>query len=291
MSFRSGELFYMLKIGLPNKGRLSEQTLELLNKAGFKVLAKERKLSARCQNFQMEVIFVRADNIPSFLAEGIIDLGITGLDLVQEAGVDVELLLPLDFGQAELVLATPKEFPIDQLFTAKMRIATSFPRLTRAFCAQQKIDADIIEMSGAVELAPKLGIADVIVDLTTSGETLRMNDLIFAISILQTRACLFASRSPRRAEDVAKIVTAFQSILLAHEKKFLMANAPKAVLESLATIVPGLSGPTFTSILGRDDLCAIQVVIDEKQTAEIIDQLKKLGATGILVTNVEQVVP
>src|SRR5262249_23298736 len=156
----------MIKIGLPNKGRLSEQTLELLNKAGFKVLTKERKLSAQCQNFQMEVIFMRADNIPSFLAEGIIDLGITGLDLVKEQGVDVDLLLPLDFGFAELVLAVPKDFPIDHLYTEKIRVATSFPKLAACFCAEQRIDADIIEMSGAVELAPKLGIAEAIIDLT-----------------------------------------------------------------------------------------------------------------------------
>ncbi len=281
----------MIKIGLPNKGRLSEQTLELLNKAGFKVLAKERKLSARCQNFDLEVIFVRANNIPSFIAEGIIDLGITGLDLVKEQNVDIEMLLPLDFGTAELVLAAPRGFSIEDLYKRKIRIATSFPNLTRAFCQAQGIEADIIEMSGAVELAPKLDVADAIVDLTTSGETLRMNDLVQLISLLESRACLFASKSRTCNGAVDKIVTAFQSVLLAHEKKFLIANAPKACLPELVNIAPGLSGPTFTSILGRDDLCAIQVVIDERQTAEIIDKLKKLGATGILVTNVEQVVP
>src|SRR5262249_18505798 len=147
------------------------------------------------QNFQMEVIFVRADNIPAFLAEGIIDLGITGLDLVQEAEATVDLLLPLDFGCAELVLATPKEFSLERLYKEKIRIATAFPKLTRAFCTEQSIEADIIEMTGAVELAPKLGIADVIVDLTSSGETLRMNDLIVALRLLETRACLFANPS------------------------------------------------------------------------------------------------
>jgi ATP phosphoribosyltransferase len=280
----------MIKIGIPNKGRLSEQTVELLNKSGFKVFAKERKLSAPCQNFPMEVIFVRADNIPSFLEEGIIDLGITGLDLVKEQQVNIELLLPLDFGCAELILAVPKEFPVERIYNEKIRIATSFPKLTRQFCVQQQIDADIIEMSGAVELAPKLGVADAIVDLTTSGETLRMNDLIGVISLLKTQACLFAHPSKKCHSDVDKVVTAFRSILVAHEKKFLIANAPKASLQALMSIAPGLSGPTFTSILGRDDLCAIQVVIDVKEIAHVIDKLKKLGATGILITNVEQVV-
>ena len=281
----------MIKIGLPNKGRLSEQTLDLLNKAGFKVLTKERKLSARCQNFEMEVIFVRADNIPSFLAEGIIDLGITGLDLVKEKEVDLDLLLPLDFGWAKLVLAAPKDFLVERLYTEKIRIATSFPNLTRLYCQAQNIDVDIIVMSGAVELAPKLGVADAIVDLSSSGETMRMNDLMPLMSLFETKACLFANASGKLNPDVNKIVMAFQSILLAHEKKFLIANAPKAFLSELIKIVPGLSGPTFTSILGRDDLCAIQVVIDDKETNEVIDKLKKLGATGILVTNVEKVVP
>jgi ATP phosphoribosyltransferase len=283
----------MIKIGLPNKGRLSEQTLELLNKAGFKVLAKERKLSAMCQNFRMEVIFVRADNIPSFLEEGIIDLGITGLDLAKENNADIELLLPLDFGRAELVLAAPKEFSLDRLYQERVRIATSFPRLTREFCNQQKIDIDLIEMSGAVELAPKLGIADIIVDLTSSGETLKMNDLFPVMSLLETKACLFANRSKRRkfGSDIEKVTTAFQSILLAHEKKFLIANAPKHSLSALSKITPGLSGPTIMSILGNDDLCAIQVVIDEKESTEVINRLKQLGATGILITNVEQIVP
>jgi ATP phosphoribosyltransferase len=281
----------MIKMGLPNKGRLSEQTLDLLNKAGFKVLAKERKLSARCQNFQMEVIFIRAGDIPVFLSEGIIDLGITGLDLVKEQEMDLKMLLPLDFGCAELVLAAPHAFQIERLHSEKIRVATSFPSLTRRFCAEQHIIADIIEMSGAVELAPKLGVADVIVDLTTSGETLRMNDLIPITTLFETRACLFANPAKSCDQDVDKIITAFQSILLAHEKKFLIANAPKACLPSLISVVPGLSGPTFTSILGREDLCAIQVVINAGDVAEVIAKLKRLGATGILLTNVEQVVP
>lgn len=283
----------MLKIGLPNKGRLSEQTLELLNKSGFKVLAKERKLSALCQNFPMEVIFVRAENIPTFLTEGIIDLGITGLDLMKEKAAEADLLLPLDFGSAELVLAAPQEFLLDGLYSRKIRIATSFPKLTLEFCKKQKIEADLIEMAGAVELAPKLGIADVIVDLTTSGETLRMNNLIPLLSLLKTKACLFASRSgkARFHLEIEKITTAFESILRAHEKKFLIANAPKSSLSEILKITPGLSGPTIMSILGREDLCAIQVVIDEKESSEMINQLKRLGATGILVTNVEQIIP
>lgn len=282
----------MLKIGLPNKGRLSEQTIELLNKAGFKILTKDRKLSAICQNFQMEVIFIRAENIPLFLAEGIIDLGITGRDLVEEKNANVEMLLSLDFGHAQLVLAGPESFSKDDFGIKKIKIATSFPFLTKKFCQEKKIDADIIEMSGAVELAPKLGIADVIVDLVSSGETLRMNNLVPLIDILQTNACLFRnSNNSKFSSEINKIVTALQSILFAHEKKFLIANAPKASLDALLNIAPGLSGPTVTSILGREDLCAIQVVIDANESTEMIDQLKRLGATGILITNVERMVP
>ena len=283
----------MIKMGLPNKGRLSDRSLELLNKAGFKILTKERKLSAFCENFSMEVIFARASDIPGFIQEGIIDLGITGIDLVQEKGVYVEKILDLDFGQAELVLAFSKDFDQQQLFSKRLKIATCYPKITRDFCKDRGIQADIIEISGAVELAPKLGLADAIVDLTSSGETMRMNDLQPALTLLNTKACLFANSEKFQKEKkrIDKVLTALGSVILAHEKKFLIANVPKKSLPEICAIVPGLSGPTLMSILGREDLCAIQVVVDGREIAEAIDRLKKLGASGILVTNIEQMVP
>jgi ATP phosphoribosyltransferase len=283
----------MIKIGLPNKGRLSDRSLELLSKAGFKILTKERKLSAFCENFSLEVIFARASDIPGFIQEGIIDLGITGIDLVREKGVSVEQILELDFGQAELVLAISKDFDREQIFSKRLKIATSYPRITKTFCEDQGILADIIEISGAVELAPKLGLADAIVDLTSSGETMRMNDLQPVMTLLASKACLFANgeKVQKHRTKVDKILTALKSVLLAHEQKFLIANLPKKSLAQISAIVPGLSGPTMMSILGQEDLCAIQVVVNSREMTEVIDGLKKLGATGILVTNIEQIVP
>jgi ATP phosphoribosyltransferase len=283
----------MIKLGLPNKGRLSDKSLELLTQAGFRIQTKERKLSAFCENFTMEVIFVRASDIPGFIQEGIIDLGITGQDLVEEKGVEVERILELDFGQGELVLAVSKDFDKEQLFSKSLKIATSYPKITQTFCEAQGINADVIEMSGAVELAPKLGLSDAIVDLTSSGETLRMNDLIPLMTIFKTQACLFANKEKASSERkiIDQIVMALQSVLMAYEQKFLIANLPKISLVDLAGIAPGLSGPTVMSILGREDLCAIQVVVNEREMTGVIDQLKKLGASGILVTNIEQMVP
>ncbi|EKE08755.1 MAG: hypothetical protein ACD_17C00010G0004 [uncultured bacterium] len=283
----------MIKLGLPNKGRLSDKSLELLKQAGFQIQTKDRKLSAFCENFMMEVIFVRAGDIPGFIQEGIIDLGITGQDLVEEKGVAVEKILELDFGQAELVLAVSKDFDKEQLFLKKLKIATSYPKITLHFCEAQGMNADIIDMSGAVELAPKLGLSDAIVDLTSSGETLRMNDLLPLMTLFKTKACLFANKEKARSERkrIDQMVMAFQSVLMAKNQKFLIANLPKMSLGDLAAIVPGLSGPTVMSIVGREDLCAIQVVVHEREMTEAIDQLKKLGASGILVTNIEQMVP
>jgi ATP phosphoribosyltransferase len=135
----------MIKLGLPNKGRLSDKSLEILTQAGYWIQTKERKLSAFCENAAMEVIFARAADIPSFIQEGILDLGITGQDLVEERGVDVEQILELDFGGAELILAVPKEFDKNQLFLKRLKIATSYPKITKGFCDTQAIQADIIE--------------------------------------------------------------------------------------------------------------------------------------------------
>jgi ATP phosphoribosyltransferase len=283
----------MIRLGLPNKGRLSDKSLEILTHAGFCIQTKERKLSAFCENFMMEVIFARASDIPRFIQEGIIDLGITGQDLVTEQGVEVKQILELDFGQAELVLAAPKDFDRENLFSKRLKIATAYPQMTAKFCEAQGIQADLIPMSGAVELAPKLGLADAIVDLTSSGETLRMNDLLPLMTLFESKACLFANKEKALQENKAldQIIMAFQSVLMAYEKKFLIANLPKTSLASLAEITPGLSGPTVMSILGREDLCAIQVVINGREMAHVINQLKKLGATGLLVTNIEQLVP
>lgn len=268
----------MIKLGLPNKGRLSDKSLELLTQAGFRIQTKERKLSAFCENFTLEVIFVRAGDIPGFIQEGIIDLGITGQDLVEEKGVEVKRILELDFGQAELVLAVSKDFDKEQLFSKSLKIATSYPKITQTFCATQGINADVIEMSGAVELAPKLGLSDAVVDLTSTGETLRMNDLLPLMTIFKTKACLFANKEKACSERklIDPIVMALQSVLMAYEQKFLIANLPKMSLVDLAAIAPGLSGPTVMSILGREDLCAIQVVVNEREMTGVIDQLKKL---------------
>jgi ATP phosphoribosyltransferase len=283
----------MIKLGIPNKGRLSDKSLEILMQAGFQIQTRERKLSAFCENFTMEVIFVRASDIPGFIQEGIIDLGITGQDLVKERGVDVEQILELDFGQAELILAVPKDFSKEQLFAKRLKIATSYPKITQGFCEAQGIEADVIDMSGAVELAPKLGLSDAIVDLTSSGETLRMNDLLPLMTLFETKACLFANREKVHVEreKIDQILMALQSVLMAKNQKFLIANLPKRNLAGLSEIAPGLSGPTVMSILGRKDLCAIQVVVNEQEITGVIDQLKKLGASGILVTNIEQMVP
>ena len=240
----------------------------------------------------MEIIFARASDIPCLIHDGIIDLGITGQDLVAEKRANVESALALDFGHAKLILAASKEMSREILLSKPLKIATSYPVLTRIFCLDQGIRADIIDLSGAVELAPKLGLADAIVDLSSSGETLRMNDLYPLWTILETQACLFSRKeiSIQKKEWIDQVVMALESVIRAQEQKFLIANFPTSNLQMLSQVASGLSGPTVMSILGRKDLCAIQIVINTREVAGVINKLKRLGASGILVTNIEQMV-
>lgn len=204
----------MLKLGLPNKGRLSDRSLDILKRAGFRIQTIDRKLSAFCDNFTMEVFFARAGDLPYFIDKGILDLGITGQDLVAEKGVDLQEILELDFGQASLVLAASKSFDKGDLWSKSLSIATSYPNITQAFCKGHGINADIIEMSGAVELAPKLGLADAIADITSSGETLRINDLYPLMTLFESKACLFANKGKfaLEKERIEHIVMALQSV-------------------------------------------------------------------------------
>ncbi|MFC1690873.1 ATP phosphoribosyltransferase [Nanoarchaeota archaeon] len=287
----------MIKLAVPNKGRLSDKTVAILNRAGFKFNNVTRRLSSRVKNYDMEIIFARARDIPEFLSKGTVDMGITGLDVVFEKKSDARKLLDLDYGGCELVLAAPKTKKIKTIAELKKiknsRIATSFPNITKTFLDLNKVKAEIIEMSGAVELAPKLGIADAIVDLSSSGETLKINDLAPVQTIMESTACLFANKDSmkKKKDDVNRVKTALDSVLFADEKKYLMANIPKKSMGKVKTIIPGLSSPTIMPLMGTDDLFAVQAVVDEKDTANIVEKLKKLGATGILILNIEQLTP
>lgn len=283
----------MIKIGIPNKGRLNKESIELLQKAGFKIQTLQRELSQICKNYEMKILFSRASDIPMLLEKGALDLGITGLDFIIEENVQADKLLRLEFGKGKIILAAPEGKTLDDFNGKVLKIATSYPNIARKYCAEKGIQSEIVSMNGAVELSPKMGIAEMIIDLSSTGVTLEKNGLNILEEIVETQACLFASRqeNKEKQKQIQKVVTAIRSVFLAREKKFLLANIPKKSLLETQKIVPGINGATVMSIANDPSLCSIQVIVCEKDIAKTIASLQNLGATGILLMNLERIIP
>ena len=290
----------MLKIALPNKGRLAEDARELFAEAGLPVRTRgDRALSASLgYGGEFEALFVRAQDIPEFVADGVADAGVTGWDLVCESARPVTSRLDLEFGECRLVAAAKEESHIRSLddIPAAARIATSFQRITGEFFAKRSQGVEIIPISGAAEIAPLLGIADMIVDITSTGSTLKMNGLREIGTLLTSRAQLI-TRTDRNGGDEAKnesldsLTTALESVIRARGTRYLMANVPKVKLDEVKQILPGINGPTVIDILNGGDRVAVHAVVDAEKVYRVIKSLKALDATGILVTRVERLMP
>lgn len=284
-----------LKIAVPNKGRLSEDVMDLLQRAGLTISKNERTLYATTQDGNYTVIFVRTQDIPSFVSDGVTDLGITGQDIIAETGVPVEDIMELNFGHCKMVIATKEESPANTVeeLPDGIKIATSFPNIARKYFEKLGKKVHITEVSGATEVTPQLGLADVIVDITSSGSTLKNNKLKIIGNILQSKAAIIGRPGIKNEQQVKinAFVRAIKSALDAEEKKYLMANLPKASLAKIKEFMPGVTSPTVTMLLDNDSEVAIHVVIEKKKVYENIEQLKQLGATGILIMTVDQMVP
>lgn len=285
----------MLRIALPNKGRLSEETRLLFGDAGLDVRARgERALTASLGG-EFEAIFVRAQDIPEFVADGAADAGVTGWDIVCESERPVAMRLDLGFGQCRIVVAAREESGIASLadLTGAPRIATVFPRLTTQFFREAGCAVEIVPMSGAVEIAPHLGIADVIVDLTSTGSTLRVNGLREVATVLDSSARLIAAKdpTPAKARALDELEGALASVLRARGKRYVMANVPRSALERVKEVLPGLNGPTVIDILNGGTYVAVHAVVPASTLYRTIAELKTLGAEGILVTRIERLMP
>ncbi len=286
---------YCLKIAVPNKGRLSENVMDLLQRAGLTISKNERTLHATTQDGNYTVIFVRTQDIPNFVSDGVTDLGITGQDIIAEVGLPVEDIMELNFGHCRMVIATKEESSAEKAedLSDGIKIATSFPNIARKHFEKLGKKVHITEVTGATEVTPQLGLADVIVDITSSGSTLRNNKLKIIGDILQSKAVIIG-RPGIKENHKAKInafVRAVKSALDAEEKKYLMANLPKDSLEKIKEFMPGITSPTVTTLLDNENVVAIHAVIEKKKVYENIEQLKQLGATGILIMTVDQMVP
>ena len=287
----------MIRIALPNKGRLTDEIRDVLDDAGLPIRGKsERSLSAKLGD-EFEAIFVRAQDIPEFVADGAADAGITGWDLVSESGrSELVSLLDLGLGRCRLVIAATEDSGIRSVAdlaarTTRTRVATSFPRLARGWFDAQKIPVDVVPVSGACEIAPHLGIADVIADLTSSGSTLKMNGLIEFATVVESSARLIARKETAELTPVRELSVALASVLRARDQRYLMANVPKAALEKVRECLPGLNGPTLSEVFGGSRFVAMHAVVPAANVYRTIASLKLLGCEGILVTRIERLMP
>jgi ATP phosphoribosyltransferase len=285
----------MMKIALPNKGRLSEEVRELFNDAGLEVRVRgERALTASLGG-EFEAIFVRAQDIPEFVADGAAHAGVTGWDLVNEAGRELDLLMDLEFGKCRLVVAAREDSGITSVDGVKdgMRVASCFPRLTQEFFTRRGQQVSVVPVSGAAEIAPHLGIADIVVDLTSTGSTLKMNGLREVGTVLESSARLVASKrnDPESAQRLEELKQALGSVLAARGKRYLMANVPRKVLPQVREVLPGLNGPTVVDIMNGGDYVAVHAVVPAKTIYRTINALKAIGCEGILVTRIERLMP
>jgi ATP phosphoribosyltransferase len=280
-----------MRIAVPNKGRLHEPTIELLERAGLHLVdGADRKLYADTVDPDVTVLFARAADIPEYVADGAAAVGVTGLDQQRESGTELVDLLDLEFGRCRLVLASPEDGPIDDVADlAGGTVATEFPRITREFFAERDVEVDVAEVSGATELTPHVDIADAIVDITSTGTTLRMNRLAVVEEVMDSSVRLFAH--PDRVDEgkVEQLRTALESVLAASGKRYLMMNVPEERLEAVRDVIPGLGGPTVMDIAG-EGMVAVHVVVDEGDVFETIASLREVGASGILVTEIERLV-
>ncbi|MBP7086678.1 MAG: ATP phosphoribosyltransferase [Methanomassiliicoccales archaeon] len=285
-----------LRLAIPNKGRLSERSIEILKQAGLEIEnGDERRLYANVKRQDLAVMFLRAQDIVKFVHKGAVDVGITGYDLVLESGLDVVVPYRLNFGRCRLSVAVPESM------TAKrpedlpddLVVATSFPNLTKQYFEKLGKKVEITSIAGAAEIAPILGVADIIVDLVSSGSTLKMNHLRELAVIAESQAVVIANRKAYDGceQQVQEIISAMLSVTEAENKKYLMADVPKSSLEEVKKAFPGIAGPTIMNIIGRDDVVAVHVVIDKTDAFDAINKLKRMGATGILLTPIDRMVP
>ena len=282
-----------LRLAIPNKGRLLENTLSLLHDAGLVFEATDRSLVARVQNHPLDILFVRTNDVIEFVNDGVAEAGITGGDILAESGIDLPVLRPLGYGRCRLAAAAPADSPYEAIADlAGTRIATSHPNVTRRFFAGQGITVDVISLSGAVEVAPRLGLADAIVDLVSTGSTLAMNGLRAIGDILASEAILVANPTAtvQRTAELDGIVTMLGSVIAARGRKYLMMNAPAATLEELEDLLPGLESPSVIP-LAHAGMIAIHAVVGADEVWGLLPRLKAAGASGILVLPIEKILP
>ena len=282
----------MLRIAVQSKGRLFDDTMNLLAEADIKVSASKRTLLVQSSNFPLEVLYLRDDDIPQSVASGVADLGVVGENEFVERGEDADIISRLGFSKCRLSLAIPKDidYPGLEWFNGK-KIATSYPGILRHFMEKQGIKTEIHVITGSVEISPGIGLADGIFDIVSSGSTLVSNNLREVEIVMQSEALLIANKEmdAEKKATLQEMLFRFEAVRSAEDKKYVRMNAPKARLQDIINVLPGLKSPTVIP-LADDEWCSVHTVLDQKRFWEIIGKLKEMGAQGILVTPIEKMI-
>jgi ATP phosphoribosyltransferase len=282
-----------LRLAIPNKGRMVEPTLRLLHDAGLVFEEHDRSLVALVQNYELDILFVRTNDVIEFVGDGVADLGITGEDLLSETGAQLPRVRALGYGRCRLAAAVPSDTPYQAVEDlAGLRVATAHPNTARRFFEERRIAVEIIPISGAVEVAPRLGLAEGIVDLVSTGSTLAMNGLRQIGDVLRSEAVLVASPTAHeeRPADLAAMDTMLSAVIAARGRKYVMMNAPADRLDELQDVLPALESPTIIP-LAHAGMIAIHSVVGADDVWGLLPRLKAAGASGILVLPIEKIVP
>lgn len=282
----------MLRIAVQAKGRLYEETMSLLSESDIKVNSVKRSLLVQSSNFPLEVLFLRDDDIPQSVATGVADLGIVGENEFTEKEEDAVIIKRLGFSKCRLSLAIPKDinYPGLSWFEGK-KIATSYPVILEKFMKQNSVNAEIHVITGSVEIAPGIGLADAIFDIVSSGSTLISNRLKEVEVVMKSEALLIGNKalSQEKKEVLNELIFRIDAVKTAEDKKYVLMNAPKESLDEIISLLPGMKSPTVMP-LAQEGWCSVHTVLDEKCFWEIIGKLKALGAQGILVLPIEKMI-
>ena len=282
----------MLRIAVQSKGRLFDDTMNLLAEADIKLSTSKRTLLTQSTNFPVEVLFLRDDDIPQSVASGVADIGIVGENEFTERDEDAEIIYRIGFSQCRLSLAIHKEEEYNDLswFNGK-KIATSYPAILRKFLNNNNINADIHVITGSVEIAPGIGLSDAIFDIVSSGSTLISNNLKEVEVVMKSEALLIGHKnlSPEKKEILQELLFRIEAVKAAEDKKYVLMNAPTDRLKEIIEVLPGVKSPTIMP-LATEGWSSVHTVLDEKRFWEIIGKLKALGAQGILVLPIEKMI-
>ena len=282
----------MLRIAVQSKGRLFDDTMNLLAEADIKVSANKRTLLVQSSNFPLEILYLRDDDIPQSVASGVADIGVVGENEFVERNENAQIISRLGFSKCRLSLAIPKEINYTGLewFNGK-KIATSYPGILRQFMKQHNINAEIHVITGSVEISPGIGLADGIFDIVSSGSTLNSNKLHEVELVMKSEALLVGNwnMDEDKHQILNEMLFRFEAVRSAQDKKYVMMNAPKDKIKEITSVLPGIKSPTIIP-LADENWCSIHTVLDEKCFWEIIGKLKELGAQGILVTPIEKMI-